>query len=191
MKLLQNFVVVIGAYILAHGLTDFLITPLQMRLLPDVTAFASLVYLPHGVRVLTTWLMGRIAFLPLAVGAFFSEVLFTPVEISSATDPVILTSIAVGAASSIAAFEVLRLLGLSLYAGQARRVNWRWLLLVGAMASVINSVGQAVVFSGVILSETFALVMLTYALGDLIGLSVTALVLMLIFRWMRLRPARG
>ena len=48
---------VAGAYILAHGLTALVVTPMQARLLPDVTMFASLVYLPHGVRVLSAWLM--------------------------------------------------------------------------------------------------------------------------------------
>ena len=64
---LQTFGIVIVAYMLAHGLTAWLITPVQALLLPDVTAFASLVYLPHGVRVLATWLLGPIAFVPLAL----------------------------------------------------------------------------------------------------------------------------
>ncbi|MCA0920452.1 hypothetical protein [Pseudooceanicola nanhaiensis] len=191
MKWLQSFAVVGVAYILAHGLTAFLITPVQMRLLPEITSFASLIYLPHGVRVLSTWLLGRIAFIPLAMGAFLSELLFTPAEFSTAWEPHILLSIAVGAASSIVAFEVLRLAGRNLYAGQSYRVHWTWLLVVGGLASVLNSIGQAVVFSGSLLSGQFAGVLLVYALGDLCGLVVTTLALMLVFRRMRLGSSRG
>lgn len=179
------------AYILAHGLTAWLITPIQSRLLPDVTAFASLVYLPHGVRVLSTWLLGRSAVLPLCLGAFLSEVLFTPAEISSATDPTILLSIVVGASSALLAFEGMKFLGFNLYAGQALRIHWKWLLVVGALASIINSIGQAIVFFGDILPGQSLAILATYAAGDLIGLVVTTLALMLVFRWMRLFPRRG
>lgn len=177
---------VAGAYILAHGLTALVVTPMQARLLPDVTMFASLVYLPHGVRVLSAWLMGRLAVLPLCLGAFLSEVIFTPAEISSPTDPTILLSILIGACSALLAFELLRLLGRNIYAGQKFRIHWKWLFLAGILASIINSIGQAFVFAGEILPGHSFAVLATYAIGDLIGLIVTTLVLMLIFRWMRL-----
>lgn len=190
MPFLQNWFVIVVAYVLAHGLTAMLITPLQSRFIPEITAFASLVYLPHGVRVLSVWLLGKIAFLPLFVGAFLSELLFTPADVSRVTDPVILASLVVGAASAVLAFELFRLLGYNLYAGRKFRIHWKWLLLVGMLASVINSIGQSLVFSGLILSEAVSAVVMTYAVGDLIGLIVTTFVLMFCFRWIRLRPGR-
>lgn len=174
------------AYTLAHGLTALLVTPLQSRLLPEVTAFASLVYLPHGVRVLSTWLFGRIAFFPLYLGAFLSEILFTPVEVSTATTPTILLSIGVGASSSLVALEIMKLFGRNLYAGQTFQIHWKWLLIVGILASVINSVGQSIIFSGHFLSARLPDVLAIYAIGDLVGLVLTTLALMLIFRWIRL-----
>ena len=167
-----------------------LITPLQSRFIPEITAFASLVYLPHGVRVLSTWLAGRMAFLPLFFGAFLAELLFTPADVSRVTDPVILVSLVVGASSAVLAFELLRLLGYNLYAGRKLRIHWKWLLLVGMLASVINSIGQSLVFAGLILPERVFAVVMTYAIGDLIGLIVTTFVLMFFFRWIRLRPWR-
>ena len=121
MTRLQTFGIVIVAYMLAHGLTAWLITPVQALLLPDVTDFASLAYLPHGVRVLATWLLGPIAFVPLALGAFLSELMFTPSDVSQATQPVILLSIVAGAAASPLAFEMMRGFGFNLYARQPRR----------------------------------------------------------------------
>ncbi len=191
MNCLQKFLVISVAYILAHGLTAWLITPLQSRMMPEITAYASLLYLPHGVRVLSTWLMGARAFPPLCLGAFLAELMFTPPEVSHATDPVILLSIAVGAASALLAFEVMRACGYRLYAGQNVRIHWKWLLLVGVLASVINSVGQAMVFSGSFLPGMPIGVLVTYAVGDLAGLIATTLVLMLVFRWMRAVPSRA
>ena len=188
---LQKFLVVSLSYVLAHGLTAGLVTPLQSLVLPEITTFASLLYLPHGVRVLSAWLLGRCAFVPLSVGAFLSEALFTPADLASATDPVILVSIAVGAAAAPAAFEILRLFGHRLYAGRPLRIHWSQLLWVGVLASVINSVGQSIVFSESILPEFSMTVVMAYAVGDLTGLVVTTLVLMMMFRWMRLASGRG
>lgn len=190
MTSLQTFGHVIVAYILAHGLTAWLITPVQALLLPDVTAFASLVYLPHGVRVLATWLLGPIAFVPLALGAFLSELMFTPPEVSQATDPVILLSIVAGAAASPLAFEMMRGFGFNLYARQPRRGSWKWLLLVGSIASITNSLAQSTIFSQSILPGESVTVLAIYAIGDLIGLVITTLLLMMVFRRMRLSAAR-
>jgi len=183
--------VTVVAYILAHGLTATLITPLQARLLPDVTSFASLLYLPHGVRVLATWLLGRVAILPLCLGAFLSEWMFADAGFGSATEPMILTSILVGAAAATVAFELMRAFGLNLYATERHRVHWKWLLLVGVLASALNSVGQSLVFSGTILPEWSLAVLVVYAVGDLLGLIATTLILMLVFRWLRADRARG
>ncbi|GHF73295.1 hypothetical protein [Seohaeicola zhoushanensis] len=191
MKVLADFAVVVVAYILAHGIIALLVTPLQMRVLPEITPFASLIYLPHGVRVLTTWLLGRVAFAPLCLGAFLAEVIFTPPEVSLAARPTIMMSIAVGAFSALLAFEVMKMFGHDLYAGGSLRIHWKWLLIVGILASIFNSIGQAVVFSGTILSEHSLAVLLTYAVGDTIGLVATTLVLMLVFRWLRRSAKRG
>lgn len=183
---LKSALFVVIAYVLAHGLTAFLITPVQSRILPDITAFASLVYLPHGVRVLATWLMGWSAVPALFVGGFLSEVLFTPDGITNVQSPVMLASIIVGAISAVLAFEVMRFLGHRLYAGQTPRIHWKWLLLVGVIASILNSIGQSIVFSAEILTGHALAVLAAYAVGDLVGLSVTTLILMMVFRWMRL-----
>lgn len=185
MKNLAGFVVVVISYVLAHGLTSLLIVPLQSVILPNVTAFASLMYLPHGVRVLATWLMGPRAFFPLLAGAFLSELFFTPAPVASVTDPVLLLSMILGAAVAPLSFEVFRRLGRSFYAGQNRRVHWSSLLLVGLLASLLNSLGQSLVFSSLISPGHLLAVIVTYSLGDTVGLVVTALTLMLVFRWFR------
>lgn len=191
MTAVLNFAVIATAYVLAHGLTALLITPLQARVLPEITTFASLLYLPHGVRVLATWLVGKAAFAPLFAGAFLAEVIFTPGDISSTLAPVMLMSITVGAVSALVAFEAMALAGYRVYAGPRTRVHWKWLLLAGALASLINSLGQSLVFSGDILPDHSYQVLAVYAVGDMIGLIATTLILMMIFRWVRLLSARA
>jgi len=185
-SLAKSFVIVIAVYVLCHGVTALLVTPIQNMIAYDITVFASLVYLPHGVRVLATWLLGWKAFFPLCVGAFLSELLFTPDQIFSLTEPVLFSSIAVGAISAYVGFLIVKLIGRDQYAGPDRIMDWKWLLVVGAIASVFNSVGQIIVFSGLIVPDDLFAVLATYAIGDLVGLFVSMLVLMMVFRWLRL-----
>lgn len=188
---IQYFFVIMLAYVLCHGLTALVITPVQQEFLSDITIFASLVYLPHGVRVLATWLWGWKAFFPLYAGACLAELFFTPEHIHSLTQEALHLSVAVGAVSALAAFEILRLLGQNLYAGQSQRMSWKAVLSVGALASVINSIGQSIVYSGVILPEHAPSVLVTYAVGDMIGLFVSMVALMMVFRWIRLSNIAG
>ncbi|WP_027259928.1 hypothetical protein [Leisingera aquimarina] len=182
----QSFAVITAAYVICHGLTAWAVTPVQKLFLPEITVFASLIYLPHGVRVLSVWLLGWKAVPPLAAGALLSELIFTSANVRQLMEPVLLESIAVGAFSAYAAFEIAWLFGWNLYAGQARRIAWTGLLALGALASVINSLGQSVVFSGLIFPSDQLPIMVVYAAGDLIGLAVCMVALMLIFRWIRL-----
>ena len=60
------------------------------------------------------------------------------------------------------------------------------MIAVGALSSVINSFGQTLVYSGLIDLEKVIGVWAIYAAGDLIGLIVCMVVLMLVFRWNRI-----
>jgi hypothetical protein len=182
----QSFLIIVAAYVLCHGITTFVVKPVQELFIPHVTIFASLIYLPHGVRVLATWMMGWRAIIPLLIGAYLSNLLFTPAEVRAATDPVILQSIMVGALSAYAAFGLMKIFGRDIAANGGRSMDWKWLLIVGAMASVLNSVGQSIVFSGMIFPDQAFVALVIFAFGDLAGLAVNMLVLLLIFRWIRL-----
>ena len=193
MKNLQNsrsasgkFLIVILAYVLCHGLTAFLVTPIQGYLLPEITAFASLMYLPHGVRVLSTFFWGWKAVPLLFAGGVISDGLFTPSHIQGFQEPVIYVSIFIGAFSAYLGFESLRLLGRNYYSGGSRVMHWKQIVLVGSVASIFNSIGQSLVFRGIILPEDGIATFLTYAIGDIIGLLMAMFVLMMIFRWLRI-----
>ena len=91
------------------------VTPIQSVFLPEMTVFASLIYLPHGVRVLATWAYGWKAIPALIVGASLSVLLFSPSEDLNFLEPALIESLLVGAASAYIAFELLRLAGFDFY----------------------------------------------------------------------------
>ncbi len=94
-------------------------------------------------------------------------------------------SITVGALSAPLAFGAMSLVAGSRFPGTGDRMNWKLLILAGVVASVINSVGQRLVLGARFPSGDAFRVMAVYALGDLVGLVVTMVVLMMIFRWIR------
>ena len=180
------FLIIIFAYILCHGLVALLITPLQSIFFPELTVFASLVYLPHGVRVLATWAYGWRAIPALVVGVSLSAYIFTPSEDLNILEPALLEGIVVGAVSAFAAFELMRLFGYDCYFGRLRALNWKGLIAVGALASLVNSIGQTLVYSGLIGLRQVPGALFVYAAGDLVGLILCMVALMFVFRWLRI-----
>jgi hypothetical protein len=180
-----NFLIIVLVYVLAHGLTALVVTPVQNFFLPDLTVFASLMYLPHGVRVLATWAYGWRAVSALIAGVSLSAWLFSPSEDLNFLEPALIEGILVGSASAFIAFELLRIAGFDLYLGGSEKLQWKGMISVGALASVINSFGQTLVYSDLIDLEKIIKVWAVYAVGDLIGLIVSMVVLMLVFRWSR------
>ncbi|PWJ21683.1 hypothetical protein [Jannaschia seohaensis] len=181
-----TFLIVTLAYVFCHGLTALAVTPAQRMFLPDETIFASLIYLPHGVRVLATWAFGWRAIPALLLGSSVAAWLFTPAAEFDFLEPVLLESIFAGAIAAFVAFELARLVGLDLYYGRSKRLSWKGMIAIGAVASVINSVAQTFIFSGLIGLDQLLKVLFIYAVGDLVGLVVCMVALMFIFRWSRL-----
>lgn len=182
----MQFFIVTAAYVFCYALTVFIVTPLQSMVLPDVTAFASLVFFPHGVRVLATWAFGWRAIPGLLVGAVICTLLLTPADYAELLRPAVLEAIFLGSVVAFGAFEVARLAGYDFYWRPANRLNWKGLIVIGAVASIANSVGSTLIYAGLIGVNQLDDVLLIYAAGDLIGLIACMLLLMLGFRWARL-----
>ena len=182
----MTFLTIILAYLLCHGLVALLVTPVQSMVLPEMTVFASLVYLPHGVRVLATWAYGWKAIPALAIGAGLSSLVFSSSEDLNLLEPALLEGLMVGAASAYVAFELIRLLGYNGYFGHAAKLNWKGLIAIGTLSSIVNSLGQTLVYSGLIGLDRVSNALAIYAIGDLAGLVLCMIALMFIFRWLRI-----
>ena len=186
----MHFLIIVLLYVVCHGLTALVVTPIQSIFLPDVTVFASLMYLPHGVRVLATWAYGWKAVPALIVGVSLSAWLFSSSEDLNFLEPALIESILVGSASAFIAFELARFAGYNFYFGGTKKLRWKGMIAVGALSSVINSLGQTLVYSELINLHELIGVWAVYALGDLMGLIVCMVVLMFVFRWSRVFSAQ-
>jgi hypothetical protein len=92
----------------------------------------------------------------------------------------------VSSACAVMTFEIFKLTGIDLYMESTKSSNWRPLLLVGAIASVFNSVGLSLLYQGLVIPEAWLQLLVNYMVGDILGLFFGLAVLMLLTRTFRL-----
>ena len=180
------FLIIAACYLLAYGLTSYLITPIQRYFLPEITAFASLVYLPHGVRILATWYWGWKAILPIVCGSIMASAIFNETSMTEFLEPKMIEAQIVSACCAFVAFELARGAGFNFYARAGSKIHWKQLAAIGALASLINSIGSSLVYAGLIVPSEKIPVFVTYLVGDIVGQFVCMLALVLVFRRIRL-----
>lgn len=178
------FIYIILAYVLCYGITAHIVSPLQSLVMPEITNFAAIAYLPHGVRVLSVWIYGWKAVPALATGGSISAYLFRGDDVAFFMSALPF-GILLGACSALIAFELLRLSGHNHYLTDQKRTQWIALIGVGVVASIINSIGQTIIHSDFITTANLFGTGMVFLVGDTVGLVITMFILMFIFRLVR------
>jgi hypothetical protein len=177
----EIFAMVFIAYCACYFLVEFLVFPVQMAVGLPQTNYASLLFLPHGIRVLSIWLYKGRAVIPLFCAHLFIYVLFWLGEVS-------LTSLAVvfvGTFCAPLAFILVGWIGFDVSVRNTEIVHWRSILAVGFIASIINSLGNSLFLSPYIEPALHLATVATYLVGDTLGVFVLLLILLLGFRLTR------
>jgi hypothetical protein len=166
------------AFVIAFAITFGLFMPIQDRLFPDLGANASLIFLPHGVRVIAAWLYGWRSIILLAPGAVLAHAWLYGAA-GFGLDSTLAMSFGLFCAAF--SFWLLSLVGMDFRLQAARAVNWRDVLLAGTFASLLNVIGTTYFF-GLDPASSAA-----YLIGDVVGMFAALVVLMLVFRILRRR----
>jgi hypothetical protein len=178
----EIFGMVFLGFCFCWGLVVLIITPVQMALNLPQTAYASLVFLPHGVRVLSIWLFQARAVSPLFLAHLFTYVFFWWHGEGALT---ILGLVLVGTLCAPMAFVLVRATGIDISPQNASVVHWRIILLIGFFASIINSMGNSLLLSPSIDPSMHLITAATYLIGDTIGVFVVLTILVFSFRFLR------
>ena len=182
---LINIILVSIGYIVSMILVQSVIVPAQQQYLPAITTFAALIFPLHGVRVISAWLFGAWSILYLFIANIIMYFVLTP-----DADFTVKSFYAWTLVSPVAwfTFEAFRLTGINLYQSMSSisSYTWRRLMLVAFVSSIINSLGHNVIFAGDIIPENSLPTMFAFMVGDTLGTLVCFVVLMLIFRALRI-----
>lgn len=164
------------AYLAAFFATFEVLMPVQAIFFPEFSGRASLLFLPHGVRVLAAWLLGWRSVVAMLPGVFIA---FVYVAGWGAFVPSRLTSIAVAVLVPAACFFVLRLLNRDLSPAEGRSPCWSCIMAIGLVISVITSLLTNYALGAT--PEAY----IAYLIGDFFGLFFLMLILMFLFRGLR------
>ena len=175
LKAFSPEVVVFIAYVVAFFLMQYVARPIQDVFAP--TLVGTLLFLPHGVRVIGAWLFGYRSILPLVLGEVFGMYFMGYFHLP--IDAVLLGAV-VGGVSCFIAFEMFRLAGQNLYLDESKqRTSWRMLILLASIGSVFNSFGHIIAYRDAFSFEDDIAQILAFLVGDIGG--TFALLLVLVF----------
>ena len=169
---------VITLYLALFWFSINVIFPLEASVFGNLSVIASILFLPHAVRVLSAWLLGPkvlFALIPAEIiahsiwGLEFSFPVSVLIPVFSAISPVV-------------GFETLRLLGYNVYPNSFTLPNWKGVIIAGMIASLFNSFTGAFLKGELIASGQVHQVIIRFIVGDIAGLIFCMIFLILIFR---------
>ena len=174
-----NFTIVLVSFLTSYLLVAKVIAPIQSQYISN-SELVSLLFLPHGVRVLTCVLYGP------RLGAFylFAATLLTGFWVGSIGDydPLTLTLLyTVGALSVPIAFVFLEFIHEDTKIGltMVKHNTIKTIAYLALISSIINSIGHALVLDGFSDFSVQPRIIVKFLFGDLLG----ALVLFLCLRF--------
>ena len=174
-------------YLFAFVVWRFFILPLEISLTSENAIFASFLFLPHAVRVLSAWLVGPkslLAMIPAGVAVSLMGDA-TPAQGYDLLLQVILSAFA--ASSAVIAFELMRFCKIDVYPKGPGLISWRTVLFGGVFASIINSLGSSWLKSGFFEPSELMEVIVRFILGDILGLLFGMVIVMFMLRKYRQR----
>ena len=164
----NEFMVIVLAYIVGYLVVDFIVAPVQYLYLSRDFTVGSLMFIPHGIRVLAVWLCGSRAILPLIIAELFCTVILWQPEVPLSAS---LGSSMVGGLCVYLTFELFRLAGIEMRPDgkDSALTNWRSLILLASIASVFNSVGKQIFFGSLAPLADEIVILGIFWIGDTLG----------------------
>ena len=181
-----NFTIVLVSYFASYLLVAKVISPIQSQYISN-SELVSLLFLPHGVRVLTCVLYGP------RLGAFylFAATFLTGFWVGRIGDydPLTLTLLySVGSLCVPIAFIFLQFIHEDTKIGLTKVNNntIKTIAYLALISSILNSIGHALVLDGFSTFEVKPRIILQFLIGDLLGTLVLFLCLRFVLNQVKL-----
>ena len=166
---LYNLLLVVVIYWVTYGVVAKVFTPLQAQFVSN-SDLASLLFLPHGVRVLACVIYGaRWGGAYLLIASLVTSILYGTIVNHEFLTQLLL--IAIGALSVPVAFIFLEFIHEDTKIGltRVRHNTFKTILYLSLISSVINSLGQSFVFDGLSDFTVQPRIILKFLIGDMLG----------------------
>lgn len=175
------WLVVAILYIMTGVIQAKVVYPLEQRFLPELLNVASIMFLPHAVSVLSTVILGPRSFL-----ALLPAMLLVYYSLFAATLGGLTSTMAFAAISSAGCAPLAYLLITWVRRRDPENamdlLNWRTVLFIGVVASLLNSAMRAVIYKKHYDLENAIAATTKIIIGDVGGLMVGLLILLFSLR---------
>ena len=180
--LLHTFLIVSVAYTVTFSLTFGFVFPLQQLLFSGVSTQVGLLFLPHGVRVITLYFYGWRGMFYLLPASYLMILLSVEQTGQDLLAPV------VSLLCCYLGMQFVRLLFSDTISVSLKPRDWKLMALGGVAASIFNALGLALLDHGrdsVVSNFTRLFEVLGYVTGDVLGLVICLLFMVYFFRMVR------
>ena len=184
--LLHTFSIVSVAYIVTFSLTFGFVFPLQQLLFSGVSTQVGLLFLPHGVRVITLYFYGWRGMFYLLPASYLMILLSVEQTGQDLLAPV------VSLVCCYFGIQAIRLVFSDTTSVSLKPQDWKLMVLGGVAASICNGWGLALLDQGqdsVGANSTRFVEVLGYVTGDVLGLVICLVFMVYFFRMVKhLKP---
>ena len=150
------FSIISFSYIASYTLVAGFLAPLQSLLFPNFTTTISLLFLPHGIRILAAYYYGWKSFFLLMPASYFMWI----ISVYGANIPLNLAQPIISAVSCILGIKII---------SKRLTFNLRKDILILVLAGVIGSILNGL-FNSLLMNDTFlSIQVLSYIFGDVLG----------------------
>jgi hypothetical protein len=170
------------AYIVTFSLTFGFVFPLQQLLLSGISTQVGLLFLPHGVRVLTLYFYGWRGMLYLLPSSYLMTLLSVEQTGIDLLAPI------VSLVCCYFGIQAIRLVFSDTISVSLKRQDWKLMVLGGVAASIFNGLGLSLLDhrqDNVVSNSTKFFEVLGYVTGDVLGLVVCLAFVVYSFRMVR------
>ena len=163
----MSFLITFALFTVTFLLHKYLILPLEILIFSQETIeYASLLYLPHAVRIISYYVLGSIVLIPIFLSQCFTYIMFNNAEL--------MNTVYLSGLSTLSIF-----LGFRLYELVRKRnifnidktVDWKKIIIVGFLVSIFNSTLSSLFISlNTSYNYFYENLNFTNLMGDVLGL---------------------
>ena len=164
---MMNTLIPFVLFIVTFLLHKYLILPFEIFIFSKETIdYASLLYLPHAVRIVAYYVLGPIVLIPIFLSQCFTYLVFNNAEL--------INTVYLSCLSTLSIF-----LGFKLYELVRKKnifninntVDWKKIIIVGFLVSIFNSTLSSLYISlNTSYNYFYESLNFTYLIGDVLGL---------------------
>lgn len=154
-------------FLLTFLFHKYLISPFEILIFSEeLVKFASILYLPHAVRIIAYYVLGPIVLIPIFLSQCFTYLVFNNAELMNTVYLSFLSTLSI-----FLGFKLYELVKSKNLFNINKTVDWKQIIIVGFLVSIFNSTLSSLFISlNTSYNYFYESLNFTFLIGDVLGL---------------------